>query len=101
MVAREARSTVDREIVTMRLFDAPRALVFEVWSDPERLRRWWGPKGFTNTSHEFDFRSGEAWRFVCLDGPPRGACVKRVREMVAQTIEPGFPVAHLIEETLQ
>jgi uncharacterized protein YndB with AHSA1/START domain len=54
----------DREIVSSRLFDAPRERVFRAWSDPELLARWWGPKGFTNTFHEFDFRPDGHWRFT-------------------------------------
>jgi uncharacterized protein YndB with AHSA1/START domain len=58
--------TVDdpNEIVSERLFDAPRQRVFEAFSDPGQLVRWWGPKGFTSTFHEFDLREGGAWRFV-------------------------------------
>jgi uncharacterized protein YndB with AHSA1/START domain len=64
---REAE-TSDREIVSTRRFDAPRERVFEAFSDPSRLARWWGPKGFTNTFDEFDLRPGGAWRFV-MHGP--------------------------------
>jgi uncharacterized protein YndB with AHSA1/START domain len=38
---------IRREIVTTRVFDAPRALVFESWTDPEQLKLWWSPRGFT------------------------------------------------------
>ena len=58
----------DREIVTTRLLDAPREVVFRAFGDPRMLARWWGPKGFTNTFHEFDLRPGGAWRFV-MHGP--------------------------------
>lgn len=37
----------DREIVTTRLIDAPRERIFEAFSDPDHLTRWWGPKGFS------------------------------------------------------
>ena len=59
---------LDREIVTKRLLKAPRELVFRAWTDPEHLARWWGPKGFTNTFHEFDPRPGGTWKFV-MHGP--------------------------------
>lgn len=59
---------MDREIVSSRVFPAPREIVFRAFSDPEVLGKWWGPKGFTNTFHEFDFRPGGAWRFV-MHGP--------------------------------
>jgi uncharacterized protein YndB with AHSA1/START domain len=63
-----AAETSDREIVTTRVFDAPRALVFEAWSRPEHLARWWGPRGFTITTHEHDFRPGGVWRLT-MHGP--------------------------------
>lgn len=58
----------DREVVSTRLFDAPRAAVFRAFSDPAILAQWWGPKGSTNTFHEFDLRTGGSWRFV-MRGP--------------------------------
>lgn len=61
-------NTADREIVTTRLLNAPRELVFKAWTDPGQLVHWWGPKGFTNTFHEFDMRPRGIWRFV-MHGP--------------------------------
>jgi uncharacterized protein YndB with AHSA1/START domain len=58
----------DREIVFTRSFDAPRELVFEVWTRREHLAHWWGPNGFTITTHEMDVRPGGLWRFV-MHGP--------------------------------
>ena len=63
-----AVETADREIVSIRVVAAPQDLVFKAFSDPEHLVHWWGPKGFTNTFHEFDMRPGGAWRFV-MHGP--------------------------------
>src|SRR5437879_5935817 len=57
-----------RSIVGTRVFDAPRALVFSAWTDPKHLAQWWGPNGFTTTTHAFDFRPGGVWRFV-MHGP--------------------------------
>jgi uncharacterized protein YndB with AHSA1/START domain len=70
MVARNAdtTSTSDREIVTTRLIDAPRELVFDAWTTPEHVSRWWGPNGFTLTIHEMDVRPGGVWRFI-MHGP--------------------------------
>jgi uncharacterized protein YndB with AHSA1/START domain len=56
--------SLDREIVLTQVFDAPRELVFEAWTNPEHLNRWFGPKGFTLTTHEADIRVGGRWRFV-------------------------------------
>jgi uncharacterized protein YndB with AHSA1/START domain len=60
--------TSEREIVATRVFDAPRALVFKAWTDEKHLARWWGPNGFTITTHSMDFRVGGTWRFV-MHGP--------------------------------
>ena len=54
-------STTDREIVITRLINAPRELVFEVWTEREHLEKWWGPNGFTTTTSEFDFKPGGTW----------------------------------------
>jgi uncharacterized protein YndB with AHSA1/START domain len=54
----------EREFVSTRVFNAPREQVFRAFSDPLLLAQWWGPNGFSNTFHEFDFRAGGAWRFV-------------------------------------
>lgn len=51
-----------------RILDAPRELVFKVWSQPEHLARWWGPKNFSLPSSKMDFRPGGAFDFV-MRGP--------------------------------
>ncbi len=61
-------STADREIVLTRLVNAPPALVFEAWTNPQHAGRWWGPRGFTTTTHEMDVRPGGLWRFI-MHGP--------------------------------
>lgn len=63
-----ASATADREIATTRVFDAPREIVFQMWTDPEHIVKWWGPRGFTNTIHEMDVRPGGAWRHI-MHGP--------------------------------
>lgn len=60
--------TSDREIRLSRVFDAPRSLVFDVWTDPERVVHWWGPEGFRTTIHEMDVRPDGVWRFT-MHGP--------------------------------
>jgi uncharacterized protein YndB with AHSA1/START domain len=56
----------DREIQLTRMFDAPRALVFEAMSRPEHIRQWWGNlgDGYSVPVCEVDLRVGGAWRFV-------------------------------------
>jgi uncharacterized protein YndB with AHSA1/START domain len=51
------------ELVLTRTFDAPRDLVFKVWTDPKHVALWWGPHGFTTIVHEMDVRPGGAWRY--------------------------------------
>lgn len=57
-----------RSMVAIRIFDAPRELVFAAWTDPKHLEQWWGPTGFTTTTHSIDIREGGVWRFV-MHGP--------------------------------
>jgi uncharacterized protein YndB with AHSA1/START domain len=57
-----------RTIVTTRVFDAPRELVFEAWTNPKHLVQWWGPNGFPTTIRAIDVRPGGVWRFV-MHGP--------------------------------
>jgi activator of Hsp90 ATPase-like protein len=59
----------DREVVFHRLLDAPRELVWKVWSDPEHLHHWFGPAGFTLTTLEFAFVPDGVWRASSCTGP--------------------------------
>ncbi len=88
-----------RELTMSHLFDAPPALVWKAWTEPERLVHWWGPPGTETRVARFDFRVGGAFRiemrepdgttFVChgtfreID-PPR-------RLVYAGVAEPGLP----------
>lgn len=62
------RSTAQHELLITRFIDAPRALVFKVWTTPEHMVRWWGPKDFTAPSIKMDFRPGGAYR-ACIRSP--------------------------------
>jgi uncharacterized protein YndB with AHSA1/START domain len=66
--AATAPTSTARELVVTRAFDAPRPRVFEAWSGPERLVRWWGPRGFTTPAGKMDVRPDGAWR-VCMRSP--------------------------------
>jgi uncharacterized protein YndB with AHSA1/START domain len=57
-----------RELVIMRIVDAPRTRVFRAWTAPEQVARWWGPHGFTNPVCELDARPGGAIR-IHMRGP--------------------------------
>ncbi len=54
----------DREIRIEREFDAPRERVFAVYTDPDLIPEWWGPRGTTTEVVEMDVRTGGDWRFV-------------------------------------
>jgi uncharacterized protein YndB with AHSA1/START domain len=58
----------DQEIVMTRVFDAPRHLVFDAFTKPELLKRWFGPRGWSLVVCEVDLRVGGGFRFV-LRGP--------------------------------
>jgi uncharacterized protein YndB with AHSA1/START domain len=58
----------DREIVMTRVFDAPRSMVWEAFSKPELLKRWFGPRGWSLAVCEVDLRVGGGFRFV-MRGP--------------------------------
>ena len=64
-------SIPDSEIVSTRIVPFSIDLVYEAWSNPNHLKNWWGPKGFTNTFAEHDLRVGGKWSFV-MDGPDKG-----------------------------
>lgn len=73
------------EIVSSRNVSAPRQLVFKAWTDPKHLEMWWGPKGFTNTFHDFNLHPGGAWRFT-MHGP--GGEEYRNESVFIKIIEP-------------
>jgi len=58
----------DREIVMTRVFDAPRSMVFDAFSKPELLKRWFGPRGWSLVVCDVDLRVGGGFRFV-MRGP--------------------------------
>lgn len=59
------------EIVSQRIINTSPAAVFEAWVNPDLLKKWWGPAGFTNTFHHHDPRPGGRWKFT-MHGPDKG-----------------------------
>jgi uncharacterized protein YndB with AHSA1/START domain len=57
-----ATASAASELVISRLFDAPRALVFRMWTDPAHAMRWWGPKHHPAVELDMDVRPGGQWR---------------------------------------
>ncbi len=73
-----------RELHIARIIDAPRALLFRLWTDPQHVARWWGPQGFITIHCDMDIREGGAFRFGMRS--PRGSEHWKVgvyREIVA------------------
>lgn len=59
---------IDNEIIITRLIDAPRELIWEVWTNPDHAAKWWGPNGFTTTTKSMDLRPGGKWIYT-MHGP--------------------------------
>ncbi|ADE12553.1 SRPBCC domain-containing protein [Sideroxydans lithotrophicus] len=73
----------NNELVITRTFDAPRALVWQAWTDPKHIKRWWGPAGFNNETCVSDLRVGG--RFHLEMRAPDGnmyPCIGTFREIV-------------------
>jgi len=62
------KSNPKQELVITRIFDTPRDLVWKTWTDPERMKRWWGPKNFTSPVIKIDMLVGGKY-LNCMHGP--------------------------------
>ncbi|HTU25549.1 MAG TPA: SRPBCC domain-containing protein [Pirellulales bacterium] len=58
----------ERSLIISREFDAPRELVWEAWTNPEHVKNWWGPNGFSTTTEVMDVRPGGHWKHT-MHGP--------------------------------
>jgi uncharacterized protein YndB with AHSA1/START domain len=58
------REPTEQDFVISRTFDAPRALVWKAWTEPERLAQWWGPKGCTISVVKHDLRPGGIFHYA-------------------------------------
>ena len=77
-------ATAAAELVIRRIFDAPRRFVFEAWTDPEHLARWWGPQGFAIIDCKAEVRPGGVWHRTMRS--PEGNVIRKhgvYREIVA------------------
>lgn len=61
----------NREILSSRIINSPVETVYQAFENPNHLKNWWGPEGFTNTIHEFDLRVGGNW-ILTMHGPEKG-----------------------------
>jgi uncharacterized protein YndB with AHSA1/START domain len=86
------------DLVLTRIIDAPRALVWKAWTDPEHLKQWWAPAPWTTPECEMDVRPGGAFRTL-LRGPDgeevsvQGVfleVVENERLVFTDALEPGY-----------
>jgi uncharacterized protein YndB with AHSA1/START domain len=63
-----ATKPAERELVITRIFDAPRNSVWQAWTEPERVKKWWGPRVFTAPVVKIDFRVGGEYLY-CMRSP--------------------------------
>jgi uncharacterized protein YndB with AHSA1/START domain len=56
-------ATAEGELVIERIFNAPRALVWKAWTDPETFKKWWGPKNFIGTVKKLDAKTGGSYHY--------------------------------------
>ena len=90
MSAHNARISATQEssewdLVIIRVFDAPRELVFKAWTDTKHMAQWWGPNGFTNPVCELDVRAGGAMR-IDLRAP--NGVVYPMKGVFREVVEP-------------
>lgn len=64
----DVKNSKQQELVIKRIFDAPRELVWDAWTEPEQIMRWWGPKGFSAPVAKIDLRVGGAY-LNCMRSP--------------------------------
>ena len=89
--------TANREMRITRTIKAPIDVMWEVWTNPKHIARWWGPNGFTNTIHKMDFRESGEWRLT-MRGPdgtdyPNSSIFREIvpfRKIVFEHFNPDF-----------
>ncbi|MCW2928996.1 MAG: polyketide cyclase [Thermoleophilia bacterium] len=73
----------DLEVYIERVFDAPRDLVFRLWTDPQKQPEFWGPRKYETIVEQWDFKVGGAWRMINKAGEEEHAFYGEFREIVA------------------
>ncbi|TGL15274.1 SRPBCC domain-containing protein [Leptospira meyeri] len=97
MFKSETNLTLEEKTVRIeRLFDAPLKLVWEVWTNPLHIQKWWGPKSFTNPSVEFDFKVGGSYRIVMRS--PEGVDYPIFGKFLEITPFKSFVISDLVDE---
>jgi uncharacterized protein YndB with AHSA1/START domain len=68
MAVKQTARNKPNELYITRLYDAPVKLVWDAWTDPKKAAKWWGPRGFTITTHSKDLKVGGTWKYT-MHGP--------------------------------
>jgi uncharacterized protein YndB with AHSA1/START domain len=89
-----ATESAKRVLVIECVFEAPRSLVFKVWTDPEHLVRWYGPRGFSLPACKLDLRPGGAWRSCMLSPEGREYWVRGTFREIVEPERLVFTYAH-------
>jgi uncharacterized protein YndB with AHSA1/START domain len=84
-----------KELTITRIFDAPRAIVWRAWTDPEMVTKWWGPRGVTTPTCEVDARRGGKINIVMLAGKELGPAAGQEWPMTG-TFEEVMPQDRLV-----
>jgi uncharacterized protein YndB with AHSA1/START domain len=99
----EVTLPTDEQILIRREFDAPKHLVYEAWTTPELVKRWWNAKRGEVTVAEIDLRVGGAWRYVMVaDGGMEVGFHGEFREIVpnerivSTEVYEGYPDAEAV-----
>jgi uncharacterized protein YndB with AHSA1/START domain len=105
MLREKESNTAERELTISRLLNAPRELVWEVWTKAEHIKNWWGPTGFTNTIFSMEVKPGGVWDFIMHD--PDGTDYKnksiykeiiKPERIVFEHVSPKFTATITFEE---
>ena len=87
------------EIVSTRMINAPRERVYRAFANPEHLKNWWGPAGFTNTFYEFDLCARGKWKFTMH--APDGANYENESEFVEIVENERIVFNHIVNPLFQ
>jgi uncharacterized protein YndB with AHSA1/START domain len=95
---RGAEPVTDREVVITRVFDVPARILFEAYSTPEHIKRWFGPAGYPVTMAEMDFQVGGRFRFAMTgpsgeQNPPFGGTYREIVPNRRIVYDNGFELA--------
>ncbi len=77
---------MNNEIRLARFYEAPVKTVWEAWTDPQQVEKWWGPRGFTLTTHSRDLKTGGHWHYT-MHGPDGADYVNKTKYLEVKPLE--------------